>query len=255
MLNNLRLLPPKPFPSTTLFRQLWEPESNTFTYLLADITTKQAILIDPVLETVERDANLIRELGLELLYMLNTHVHADHITGTGLLKLNYFPRAQSVLGEVGNELAKADLKLKHGNILKFGQNQYLQARNTPGHTNGCVTYVWWEENNENPIAAFTGDALLIRGCGRTDFQFGNAITLYQSVWNQIFTLPDDVIIYPAHDYRGHMMSTVGEEKVLNPRLGVGITTDKFVDMMKHLNLSYPKKIEKSLPANKLDGIM
>ena len=214
------------------------------------MATKQAVLIDPVVETAERDAKIINELGLELVYMLNTHVHADHITGTGALKHKFFPKAKSVLGTEGNEAAKADIKVKHGEVLTVG-NQVLEVRRTPGHTEGCVSYVWTERGDAAPLAAFTGDAVLIRACGRTDFQGGSPKTLYQSVWEQVLSLPDNTAIYPAHDYKGHMMSTVGEEKALNPRLTK--TMPQFEEIMNTLNLPYPKKIDASLPANRLDG--
>ena len=222
-------------------RQLWEPESCTFSYLIVDDETKDAVLVDPVLETVDRDQKILTELGVrDLKYMLNTHVHADHITGTGLLRHKYYPGAKSVLGLEGNELAKADLKVSHGDVLTFGK-QRLEVRRTPGHTEGCVTYVWREEGSDRPIAAFTGDALLIRGCGRTDFQGGSAAKLYRSVWDQILSLPGDTALLPAHDYKGHMVSTVDEELRFNPRLTK--TAEEFVKLMDNLGLAYPKKID------------
>nr|XP_048683780.1 DNA repair protein XRCC1-like isoform X7 [Caretta caretta] len=175
------------------FEELFEPVSCTYTYLLADRKTKEAVLIDPVLETAKRDAELVRELGLNLLYAANTHCHADHITGTGLLK-TMLPGCRSVISQDSGALA--DILLREGHALEFGAFA-LEARSTPGHTDGCLTYVLSDRT-----MAFTGDALLIRGCGRTDFQQGSPETLYRSVHEKIFTLPGDCLIYPAHDYTG-----------------------------------------------------
>jgi sulfur dioxygenase len=238
---------PPPSSSTTfVFRQLYDQETSTYTYLLGDSETKKCLLIDPVLEQIERDATLIRELGLELMYGINTHVHADHITGTGLLKKNHFPEMKSVLGKVGNENAAADLKVADGEILTCGPIS-LEFRSTPGHTNGCHTLVCHEHK-----LIFTGDTVLIRGCGRTDFQQGNARGLYQVVWDKIFSLPEAYFIYPAHDYKGKTVSTVGEEKQFNPRLTK--TIEEFVDIMNNLNLPYPKKIDASVPMNRVCGL-
>merc|ERR1712002_130629 len=175
--------------SNYMFRQLFDRESCTYTYLLADSVSKEAVLIDPVIELSERDASLVKELGLNLKYVMNTHVHADHITGTGRLK-KLSPGCESVLSE--NSGAKADLLVKEGNTIKFG-NQCLEIVETPGHTAGCITYI--DRSNGR---AFTGDALLIRGCGRTDFQGGSASTLYKSVWSKILSLPENFSLYPAH---------------------------------------------------------
>uniref|UniRef100_A0A8C8SNU3 Persulfide dioxygenase ETHE1, mitochondrial n=1 Tax=Pelusios castaneus TaxID=367368 RepID=A0A8C8SNU3_9SAUR len=226
-----------------LFRQLFEPESCTYTYLLADLKTKEAVLIDPVLEMAKRDAELVRELGLHLVYAANTHCHADHITGTGLLK-KLLPGCCSVISKDSGALA--DILICEGDALEFGAFT-LEARSTPGHTDGCLTYVL----NDRTMA-FTGDALLIRGCGRTDFQQGSPETLYHSVHEKIFTLPGDCLIYPAHDYMGQMVSTVEEERTLNPRLTQSCET--FVQLMNNLNLPYPKQIDVAIPANLKCGI-
>uniref|UniRef100_A0A670YT98 Persulfide dioxygenase ETHE1, mitochondrial n=1 Tax=Pseudonaja textilis TaxID=8673 RepID=A0A670YT98_PSETE len=209
-------------------------ESYTYTYLLADVKTKEAVLIDPVLETAKRDSTLVKQLGLNLLYAVNTHCHADHISGTGLLK-QLLPGCRSVISKDSG--AVADLLIQEGYDLQFGTFA-LQARATPGHTDGCLTYVL----NDNTMA-FTGDALLIRGCGRTDFQQGSAETLYNSVHKKIFTLPGDCLIYPAHDYTGQTASTVEEERTLNPRLI--LSKEGFVELMNNLNLPKPKKIGES----------
>ncbi|VDM06971.1 unnamed protein product [Wuchereria bancrofti] len=214
-----------------IFRQLFEPVSCTYTYLLGCSMSRKSIIIDPVLETVERDAKLIKELNLDPIYGVNTHLHADHITGTGKLK-RIFPRMLSVLSKYAD--GHADILVNDREILKFG-NQNLEVRTTPGHTDGCVTYVLCDHR-----MAFTGDALLVRGCGRTDFQQGNPETLYNSVHEKIFTLPDDFLLYPAHDYKGFLLTTVGEEKKYNPRLTK--TLSDFVVLMRNLKLAYPKQI-------------
>ncbi|KAG9137567.1 hypothetical protein Leryth_019749, partial [Lithospermum erythrorhizon] len=203
--------------SRLLFRQLFEKESSTYTYLLADVDhpQKPALLVDPVDKTSDRDLSLIKELGLKLIYAINTHVHADHVTGTGTIK-SKDPSVQSVISKAS--CAKADLLVEPGDKIHFG-DLFLEVRATPGHTAGCVTYVTGDGPNQpQPRMAFTGDALLIRGCGRTDFQGGSSEQLYRSVHSQIFTLPKDTYVYPAHDYKGFTVSTVAEEMQYNPRL-------------------------------------
>ncbi|CAH0400196.1 unnamed protein product [Chilo suppressalis] len=229
--------------SNFFFRQLFDTVSSTYTYLLADNRTREAVLIDPVIEHAERDAKLINELGFVLLFAMNTHMHADHVTGTGKLK-SLLPGTKSVIGKASG--AQADLHLVEGDLVKFGDYQLL-ATATPGHTNGCFTYICHEQG-----IAFTGDTLLIRGCGRTDFQEGSSETLYQSVHKKIFTLPDNYTLYPAHDYKGQTATTVGEEKRYNPRLTK--TLEEFIHIMDTLNLPYPKMIDKAIPANKVCGI-
>nr|XP_002127927.1 persulfide dioxygenase ETHE1, mitochondrial [Ciona intestinalis] len=229
--------------SNLIFRQLFDKDTSTYTYLLGCAETKAAIIIDPVLECVERDLKLVNELGLNLIYGVNTHVHADHVTGTGQIKKT-LPNCKSVLG--ANSGGKADLYLKDGDKLSFG-NLTMESRSTPGHTDGCSTYILHDQR-----VVFTGDALLIRGCGRTDFQQGCAKTLYNSVHSKIFSLPSDYKLYPAHDYKGMSVTTVGEEKLYNPRLTK--TVDEFVQIMDNLNLAYPKRIDVSVPANLVCGI-
>lgn len=229
--------------SNFFFRQLFDPVSCTYTYLLGDTQTSEAVLIDPVLEHAERDAVLIKDLGFKLIYALNTHMHADHITGTGKLK-SLLPGTKSVIGKASG--AQADVHLLDGDLVKFGSHKLL-ATATPGHTNGCLTYICHKQG-----IAFTGDTLLIRGCGRTDFQEGNPKTLYNSVYNKIYTLPDNYTIYPAHDYKGQTATTVGEEKKYNPRLTKPL--DEFIKVMDNLNLPYPKMIDKAVPANKVCGL-
>lgn len=226
-----------------IFRQMFDKESWTYTYLLADADTKEAVIIDPVIDQVERDIKMIEQNGLELLYALNTHVHADHITGSGILKRR-LPGAVSAISQVSG--GKADMYLDNGSHLKFGRHS-LEARSTPGHTSGCMSFVLASAG-----LAFTGDALLIRGCGRTDFQEGDAATLYESVWREILSLPDTTALYPAHDYVGLTSTSVGEEKAHNPRLSK--SKDEFIGIMNNLNLPYPKQIDKSLPANLVCGL-
>ena len=186
-------IPQKQFSSDFFFRQLFDRTSCTYTYLLADTDSNEAVLIDPVIELAERDVQTVKDLGLTLKYVLNTHVHADHITGTGLLK-KLVPEIKSVISKVSG--AMADIFVENGSIINFGKHQ-LEVVPTPGHTNGCVTYVCKSQS-----CAFTGDTVLIRGCGRTDFQEGSSLTLYDSVWNNIFSLPDSFRLFPAHDYKG-----------------------------------------------------
>ncbi|XP_027774251.1 persulfide dioxygenase ETHE1 homolog, mitochondrial isoform X1 [Solanum pennellii] len=242
-----------------VFRQLFEKESSTYTYLLADAShpQKPALLIDPVDKTADRDLALVKELGLKLIYAINTHVHADHVTGSGLIKvglkllnLTKFPGVRSIISKASN--AKADIFVEPGDKIYFG-DIFLEVRATPGHTLGCVTYVTGDGPNQpQPRMAFTGDALLIRGCGRTDFQGGSSDKLYDSVHSQIFKLPKDTLLYPAHDYKGFTVSTVGEEMLYNPRLSKDKET--FKNIMQNLNLSYPKMMDVAVPANMVCGL-
>jgi glyoxylase-like metal-dependent hydrolase (beta-lactamase superfamily II)/rhodanese-related sulfurtransferase len=228
-----------------LFRQLLDPETSTYTYLLADDETREAVLIDPVREQVPRDAQLLEELELRLVYTLETHVHADHVTGGGLLRQRLGCRL--VVGARTGVLT-ADLQVAEGDEVRVGRHA-LQARETPGHTDGCVTYASLEEN-----MAFTGDALLIRGCGRTDFQQGDARTLYDSVRRKILSLPDATRLYPGHDYQGRTVTTVAEEKRFNPRLGDEKTVEEFVKLMEGLGLAFPKRMDEAVPGNMVSGI-
>jgi glyoxylase-like metal-dependent hydrolase (beta-lactamase superfamily II)/rhodanese-related sulfurtransferase len=223
-----------------IFRQLFDPLSSTYTYLLADSASREAVLIDPVFEQAQRDAALIGELAVALVLTLETHVHADHVTGAWLHRR----RLGSKIGLSGNSGAEgADRYVADGERVCFGR-RHLQARATPGHTSGCTTYVLDDES-----MAFTGDALLIRGCGRTDFQQGDARTLFRSVRERIFTLPDTCLVYPAHDYRGLMCSSIGEEKRYNPRLGESASEADFIGYMNNLGLPHPKQMDSAVPAN------
>lgn len=220
------------------FRQLFDQETSTYTYLLFDGDTKEGILIDSVIEQVERDAKLVNELGVKLVYTLDTHVHADHITGAS--KLREKLGCKFVLG-AGAGIECADHLVKDGEELEFSGHK-IKALATPGHTDSCTSYVIEDK-------VFTGDTLFIRGCGRTDFQQGSPERLWDSVHNQLFSLPETTKVYPGHDYKGMMSSTIAEEKALNPRLGGSKTKAEFVELMNNLNLPYPKKIDASLPAN------
>jgi glyoxylase-like metal-dependent hydrolase (beta-lactamase superfamily II) len=228
-----------------LFRQLFDATSSTYTYLLADEETREAVIIDPVLDRIERDARLVRELDLQLLYSLDTHVHADHVTGSGSLANRLGIR--TVLSERAG-VGCADVLVKDGDVVRFGLLA-LEVRQTPGHTDGCLTLVTGDR-----AMAFTGDALLIRGCGRTDFQQGDSRALYASVHEKIFSLPDATLVYPAHDYEGRCCSSVGEERRHNPRLGDGKTLAEFRAIMADLRLAPPRQIAVALPANLRGGV-
>jgi glyoxylase-like metal-dependent hydrolase (beta-lactamase superfamily II)/rhodanese-related sulfurtransferase len=221
-----------------VFRQLFDAASSTYTYLLAD--NGEAILIDPVFEQALRDAALVAELGLRLVATLDTHVHADHVTGAWLLhrRLGADIALSASSGATG-----ADRYLNHGERIGFG-TRALEARATPGHTNGCMSFVL-----DDRSMAFTGDCLLIRGSGRTDFQQGDAHAMFRSVREQIFTLPEGCLLYPGHDYRGLTVSSVAEEKRYNPRLGEAIGEEDFAGYMANLNLPHPRQLAVALPAN------
>jgi len=228
-----------------LFRQLFDKDTATYTYLLADEDSREAVLIDPVREQLLRDTQLLEELSLKLVWVLETHVHADHVTSAGTLRQRF--GARTVMSEHAG-VNCADVAAKDGETVRFGQHE-IEVRITPGHTSGDATYVVHAEGK-----AFTGDTLLIRGCGRTDFQQGDARVLFASVHEKIFTLPESTQLYPAHDYKGRTSTTVGEELVHNPRLGGGRTVEEFVEIMDALNLPYPKRIDESLPANSNCGV-
>lgn len=223
-----------------IFRQMYDASSGTYTYLLADRGTRQAVLIDPVFERHARDAALIRELRLELVCTLDTHCHADHVTGAWLMKQVFGSRIG--LAAV-YEAANVDLPLRHGDVVRFGESS-LEVRATPGHTNGCLSFVTSDRR-----MAFTGDALLVRAAGRTDFQSGSPRVLYQSIRGQLFALPDDCAVYPGHDYEGRTSSTIGEEKEWNPRIGGEAREEDFVGYMRNLALPHPKLLDVAVPAN------
>mmetsp|Transcript_3565 Transcript_3565/g.9959 ORF Transcript_3565/g.9959 Transcript_3565/m.9959 type:complete len:437 (+) Transcript_3565:60-1370(+) len=227
-----------------IFSQLFDPTSSTYSYLLGCGETKECVLIDPVLEQKDRDLAKVREQGLTLRYVINTHCHADHITSGGMIKKE-LPDVKTVISRASG--AKADILVDGQDKVAFGRFE-LEAIPTPGHTDGCVT--WWLPGLPGMI--FTGDAVLIRGCGRTDFQQGDAGRLYDSVHDRLFTLPGDTVLYPGHDYKGQNHSTVDEERKFNPRLTK--TRDEFIKLMAELNLPYPKQIDRAVPANMVCGV-
>ncbi len=223
-----------------IFRQLFDPVSSTYTYLLADRESGEALLIDPVFEQVPRDAALLSELGLRLIATIDTHVHADHVTGAWLL---HERMGSEIALSAASKAAGVTRALQHGDRITFG-SRWIEALSTPGHTDGCMSYVL-----DDRSMAFSGDCLLIRGSGRTDFQQGDAHRMFRSVHEQLFSLPDDCLLYPGHDYRGLTVSSVAEEKRFNPRLGAGIQEDDFAGYMAHLNLPHPRQLAVAVPAN------
>jgi glyoxylase-like metal-dependent hydrolase (beta-lactamase superfamily II) len=228
-----------------IFRQLFDRESCTYTYLLGDEASGESVLIDPVIEHVTRDMQLVAELGLSLKYTLETHVHADHVTGSGTLRRCLGSR--SVMCVTGGADC-ADILVNDGDQLAFG-GEHIRVVTTPGHTNTCVSY-----HLPDHKMLFTGDTLFVRGCGRTDFQSGDSRTLYRSVHEKVFTLSDDTCIYPGHDYKGRTCTTVAEERDHNPRLGADRSEDEFVEIMSNLKLSPPAKLHIALPANRNCGL-
>lgn len=230
-----------------LFRQLFDVETSTYTYLIADEKTGQAALVDPVIEQVERDYKLLQELNLTLLFCLETHVHADHITGTG--KLRELTNCEGIVPAHAN-IACANRFIQDGEILELGGVK-IQTIATPGHTDSHNAYLVISDSHPEKFL-LTGDSLFIRGCGRTDFQSGDPAVMYHSITQKLFTLPDNTWVYPGHDYRGHAVSTIGEEKQNNPRL-VGQTIASFIEIMNNLNLPDPKKIMEAVPANQQCG--
>jgi len=234
-----------------VMRQLFDPASSTYTYLLGDAATGEAVLIDPVLDQIDRDLALVEKLGFTLRFLLNTHCHADHITATGeikrRLKNNPTPPLSIISAASG---ALADRHVAPNEVISWaGGTRSLVALATPGHTAGCMSF-----HDATMGAVYTGDALLVGGCGRTDFQGGSAKTLYRSVHEKLFTLPDETIVYPAHDYKGRLRSTIGAERANNPRLGSGKTEDEFVKIMANLKLSNPKMLDIAVPANLMCGV-
>lgn len=223
-----------------IFRQLIDSATGTLTYLVGDERSRRAVLIDCVFEQHLRDLALIRELELEPVATLETHIHADHVTGAWLMR----EATGSKIGVAkAADAEAADLLLEHGDSIELGERA-LYVRATPGHTDSCLTFVLFDES-----MAFPGDALLIRGCGRTDFQQGNPHTLFKSVREQIFTLPHQCMLYPGHDYSGRCVTTVEEERKFNPRLGDRVREEDFVGYMNNLGLPHPGRMEEAVPAN------
>jgi glyoxylase-like metal-dependent hydrolase (beta-lactamase superfamily II) len=226
-----------------IFRQLFEPQSSAYTYLIGCERTREAVLIDPVLETVERDLALLAELGLALHYTIETHIHADHVTGAARLRQETGSKTAVPEKSLADHV---DVPLREGEAIAVGDLS-LKPLYTPGHTDDHFSYLLEAADG---LRVFTGDALMIDGCGRTDFQNGDAATLYRSVQEKIFALPDDTLVYPGHDYQQRRVSTVGQEKARNPRLGGGRSLDEFVAIMDGLNLPRPKRMDVAVPANR-----
>jgi len=218
--------------------QQFDEVSFTYTYILMDSDTNEAVIIDPVDTKLNSLINFVNEKKLNIRFVLETHAHADHITSAGnLCKMTGAIAATPAHCNITN----AEIQLEDNQELIFGKNQVITAIHTPGHTAGSMSFIW----NNN---VFTGDTLLINGCGRTDFQSGSSQELYKSITEKLFTLPDHTIVYPGHDYHGKKQSTIGEEKKHNPRLA-GKTMDEFVAIMDNLNLPKPKLIDQAVPAN------
>lgn len=226
--------------------QLFDPDSSTYTYILFDVDTREALLIDPVDTQLTRDLAALREHGLKAVWTVETHAHADHITSAGVLAEH---TGAKTAAPAGCGIGGAALQLQHGDTLAFGA-QRVEVLHTPGHTAGSVSLVW----RCGPQAhVFTGDTLLINGCGRTDFQSGSAEALFHSLTQVLFALPDDTVVWPGHDYQGRTHSTIGQEKATNARVA-GKTQAEFVATMAALNLPKPRRIDEAVPANLLSGL-
>jgi glyoxylase-like metal-dependent hydrolase (beta-lactamase superfamily II)/rhodanese-related sulfurtransferase len=222
--------------------QLFDPASSTYTYVLFDETSRQALIIDPVDTQLERDLRVLRQYGLQLAWTIETHAHADHITSAGLLAEHTGARTAA---PAGCDITTAALQIQHNNMLKFGAEE-LCALYTPGHTVGSMSYLWRSH-------VFTGDTLLINGCGRTDFQSGSARDLYHSLTQVLFILPDNTTVWPGHDYQGQTSSTIGAEKAGNRRIA-GKTEAEFIAVMEALNLPRPQRMDEAVPANLSSGL-
>jgi len=241
------------------FEQLFDEESSTLTYILGDPVSCTAVIIDPVDRHIERDLAVLARHGLSLAYALETHAHADHITSAGRL-------AQRTGAKTATpfhcSVRACDLRLFDGDEVRFGSER-LEVLHTPGHTEGSVCYLWRgaaqrpADNTTHPDrvrnAVFTGDTLFIGGCGRADFQGGDAGELYDSITDTLFRLPEETRVYPGHDYKGNRVSTIGEEKRGNPRLA-GRTREEFIVLMNNLNLPKPRLIDVAVPANRNLGL-
>lgn len=229
-----------------IFKQLFESDSSTYTYLLACEETGQCVLIDPVIDTVERDLEVLQSLQLKLSYTLETHIHADHLTGAR--KLRRFTGSKIAAPAMDN-LSCAEIGIEEGKLFRVG-NIELQPLYTPGHTNTHHAYLY---DNGMHSCVFCGDALLIEACGRTDFQSGDAGMLYDSIKNKFYTLPDETLVYPAHDYEKRQITTIGQEKMRNPRIDHQTSRNEFIETMNGLDLPYPRKIDFAVPGNESCG--
>lgn len=229
-----------------IFKQLFEPLSSTYTYLLGCEETGQAVLVDPVVETVERDLEILRELGLALAYTVDTHIHADHLTGATKLKMLTDCR---IAAPRADQLPCVDVGLEEGREFRVG-SLVLHPLFTPGHT---ATHHAYLVQSDSQGRVFTGDALLIDGCGRTDFQGGDSDALFRSVRDKLFALDGETLVYPGHDYKGRWVSSIAQERQSNSRLGLGKTIEEFRAVMAELHLPYPRKMDYAVPGNRMCG--
>ncbi len=225
------------------FRQLYDDDSSTYTYLIGDPGAKEAVIIDPVAGHVDDYLELLAGLGLKLKYSLETHVHADHVTASGRLRQK--TGAETGVSQLCGAVA-ADHQLRDGDVLRFGNGERIKVLATPGHTPGSSSFLWRDR-------LFTGDALLINGCGRTDFQGGDAGALYDSITQRLFTLPGETLVYPGHDYQGRRVSSIAQERAINPRLA-GKTRAQFIEIMNNLHLPRPLRFDEAVPVNRTCGL-
>jgi len=226
-----------------IFKQLFDQETWTYTYLIADPFTKEAVLIDPVNTHIEAYITLLAAHGLQLKYTLETHVHADHITASGSLRQRL--GSQTGVSQLCGATT-ADIQIQDGDVFEFAAGEQIKVIATPGHTSGSISYLWRDH-------LFTGDSLLIGGCGRTDFQGGDAGAQYDSITQHLFTLPDETLVYPGHDYQQRWVTSIMQERTTNPRLA-GKSREQFIDIMNNLNLPKPRLIDEAVPANRYCGL-
>lgn len=226
-----------------IFKQFFDEATWTYTYLIADPVTKDAVFIDPVNTHIDAYLQLLKDSDLNLKYSLETHVHADHITASGLLRQKT-GALTGVAQLCGAETA--DIQIQDGDTFDFASTEKITVLATPGHTLGSISFLWRDR-------VFSGDALLIGGCGRTDFQGGNAGDLYDSITQRLFTLPDETLVYPGHDYNEHWVTSIKQERTSNPRIA-GKSRAEFIEIMDNLNLPNPKLIDQAVPANRYCGL-
>ncbi len=225
-----------------MFKQLFDPATWTYTYLIADDKSKEAAFIDPVNTHLDTYLNLLKEHGLKLVYSFETHVHADHITASGLLRQH--TGAKTCVSKFGGAQL-VDVEINDGDVFLLGEEK-IKVIPTPGHTPGCTSFLWNDR-------LFSGDSLFIGGCGRTDFQGGDAGQLYDAITQRLFVLPGDTLVYPGHDYQQRWVSNIEQERTTNPRLA-GKTREQFVEIMNNLNLPAPRLIDQAVPANRYCGL-
>ena len=222
-----------------IFRQIIDKDTSTYTYLIADPVSKDAVFIDPVNTHIDDYMSILEQDGLHLKYVLETHVHADHITAGGLLRQR--AGAQTAVSSLcGAECA--DIQIQDGDIFELAEDEQIKVIATPGHTPGSISFLWRDR-------LFSGDSLLIGGCGRSDFQGGDPGALYDGITQRLFTLPDETLVYPGHDYKDRWVSNIIQERTTNPRLA-GKSREEFIDIMNNLNLPKPRLIDEAVPANR-----